>query len=91
MIDEARVSDIVRYTKDFKLPDREFEPDKNTRILWHFNEGRGDKIEDASGNKNTGERIGKAKWVPGAPIKPAAVKPGGKLTTMWGRMKVEPY
>ena len=91
IIDEARVSDIVRYTKEFDPPTREFEPDKNTRVLWHFNEGKGDKINDDSGNKNTGEVIGKADWSrDAAPIQPAPVQPGGKLTTMWGRMKISP-
>ncbi len=87
IIDEVRISDVVRYTGDFKVPTSEFAPDENTRLLWHFNEGKGDEIEDASGNENTGERIGKAAWVEGAPIGPAPVEPGGKLTTMWGRMK----
>ena len=86
----ARIKDVVRYTKDFTLPEREFEPDKNTRLLWHFNEGKGKKINDASGNKNTGEVIGKASWSKeAAPIRPAAVDPGGKVSTMWGRLKVD--
>ena len=90
IIDEVRISDVVRYTKNFTPPDREFEPDKNTRLLWHFNEGKGKKINDASGNKNVGEVIGKATWSKdAAPVRPAAVDPGGKVSTMWGRLKVD--
>jgi hypothetical protein len=90
IIDEVRISDVVRYTKDFPLPKTEFEPDKNTRLLWHLNEGAGGEVKDASGNKNTGKVDGKPKWTKGPPLGAAPVEPGGKLTTMWGRIK-SPY
>jgi len=34
--DELRISDCVRYTEDFKPPDKPFAPDGHTRILAHF-------------------------------------------------------
>jgi hypothetical protein len=88
IIDEVRISDVVRYTKDFPIPTKEFTSDKNTRLLWHLNEGSGTEVQDASGNKNTGTLEGGPKWVKGAPITPAvAVQPNGKLATMWGILK----
>jgi hypothetical protein len=88
IIDEVRISDVVRYTKDFALPTTEFAPDKNTRLLWHLNEGSGTEVSDASGNKNTGKLEGGPKWVDGAPISPVtAVQPDGKLATMWAIVK----
>jgi len=88
IIDEVRISDVVRYTKDFALPTTEFVADKNTRLLWHLNEGSGTEVSDASGNKNTGKLEGGPKWVKGAPITSAvAVQPNGKLATMWAILK----
>lgn len=89
-IDEVRVSDIVRYTKDFPLPTREFETDANTRVLWHFNEGSGIEIADDSGNGNDGELEGGPQWTTGAPIGAAAVDVRNKLTLTWGSLKA-PY
>jgi hypothetical protein len=38
-LDELRISDIQRYTEDFKPPsrDEELNVDKHTRVLYHFN------------------------------------------------------
>ncbi|MBC8232403.1 LamG domain-containing protein [bacterium] len=91
IIDEVRISDVVRYTKDFPLPKAEFTSDRNTRLLWHLNEGTGKEVFDASGNKNTGEFEGGPKWVEGAPISPSAVQKNGKLTTMWSQIKTRPF
>ena len=88
IIDEVRVSDTVRYTKDFDVPEKEFEPDKNTRVLYHFNEGTGKKTKDFSGNKNEAELIGGVKWVTSdVPIKPASVSIPDKLATTWCLIK----
>jgi hypothetical protein len=81
----------VRYTKDFPIPEAEFTPDKNTRLLWHLNEGTGKEVFDASGNKNTGKFEGGPKWVEGAPISPSTVQPGGKLTITWSHIKIHPF
>ena len=90
IIDEVRISDVIRYTKDFPLPKAEFTPDKNTRLLWHLNEGKGGEVFDDSGNKNTGEFEGGPKWAKGAPIS-LMVQPSGKLTTTWSHIKTRPF
>ncbi len=63
LIDEVRISKIVRYKADYTPVDR-FEPDKDTLALFHFDEGQGDVLTDASGNGHHG-KIVNAKWVPG--------------------------
>ncbi len=60
-IDEFRISNVVRYTKDF-TPENHFENDKNTLALYHFDEGSGDILKDSSGNGHDGKIVG-AKWV----------------------------
>ena len=60
-IDEVRISNIARYTKDF-TPQRRFEPDKHTMALYHFDGGSGDVLKDSSGNGHDGKIVG-AKWV----------------------------
>lgn len=47
-IDEFRISNTVRYTSDFTAPTTEFSPDANTVVLYHFNEGSGTTINNAS-------------------------------------------
>ena len=61
IIDEVRISNIARYTKDF-TPQRRFEPDEHTLALFHFDEGSGDVAKDSSGNHHDGKITG-AKWV----------------------------
>jgi len=89
LIDEVRISDVARYPKgkDFPLPIREFKHDRNTVVLYHFNEGEGNVAKDESEYKNDGE-VQKAKWVESdAPIKPAAILTKDKLSTSWGCIK----
>ena len=61
IIDEVRISNIVRYTSNFTPPISEFESDSNTVALYHFNEGTGNLVTDASGNGNHGTIFG-ATW-----------------------------
>jgi WD40 repeat protein/serine/threonine protein kinase len=61
IIDEVRISNVARYTKDFK-PEKRFENDEHTLALYHFDEGRGKVLKDSSGNGHHGKIIG-AKWV----------------------------
>jgi len=80
---------VVRYPKgkDFPLPSREFKPDKNTVVLYHFNEGKGTTAKDESEYKNDGE-ITNAGWVKSdAPIKPYAIDAKDTLSSTWGRLK----
>jgi hypothetical protein len=88
IIDEVRISDIVRYTTDFALPTSEFDPDDNTRLLWHFNEGSGTAVADASSNGNNGELEGAPEWTDGAPISlGTAVNVRNKLTVTWAALR----
>lgn len=52
-VDEIRVSNSVRYTDDF-TPSRWHEPDAETMLLYHFEEGQGGDVEDASGQGHHG-------------------------------------
>jgi len=88
IIDEVRISKSVRYAKDFKVPDRQFEPDADTVALYHLDEGKGKVTKDASGNKNDAKLIGKPEWVKSDAPFVTAVNSGGKLTTVWGAVKV---
>lgn len=57
LIDELRISDVVRYKNShdaFDLPKKPFEIDKNTRALWHFNESRNaSSFKDSTKHGNT--------------------------------------
>lgn len=61
IIDEVRISNVGRYTKDF-TPEKRFENDEHTLALYHFDEGQGDVLKDSSGNGHHGKIVG-AKWV----------------------------
>jgi len=61
LIDEVRVSKVVRYTEDF-TPTRRFETDESTVALYHFDEGNGEIAHDSSGNDHHGQIKG-ATWV----------------------------
>ena len=62
-IDELRISSVARYKEEFRPPLRtdRFTPDKATIALYHFDEGSGPIIKDASDNKHDGNVFG-AKW-----------------------------
>lgn len=90
LIDEVRISDIVRYPKEkiedvgwrdtIVVPEGPFETDEHTIALWHFDvgEGReGSRFRDASGN-------GHHLTYHGAYLN---VQPRRKLTTTWGTLK----
>ena len=90
-IDEVRVSSIVRYTKEFKVPTTAFVADNDTAILLHFDEGEGKVTKDISGNRNDCEIIGDPEWVKSdAPIVDAklSVEKQDKLSTTWAMLKV---
>jgi hypothetical protein len=61
VIDEVRISKVARYTDDFAPPSK-FKSDKNTLVLYHFDEGKGKVANDASGNASHGTVFG-AKWL----------------------------
>lgn len=55
-MDELRISSVVRYTGDFTPPTAPFAPDDDTVGLYHFDEGDGAHISDASGTDSHGVR-----------------------------------
>jgi len=66
IIDEFRISNIVRYTGNF-TPAVPFSPDANTIILHHFNEGSGQFALDDSPNGDTAQLGAKKKTEPTDP------------------------
>lgn len=62
LFDEIRVSNSVRYTQNFSVPQTPFETDSNTIGLYHCDEGDGLVLQDASGNENHGVIVG-AEWI----------------------------
>lgn len=52
-MDEVRISNTARYFSNF-TPLTRFEPDSATIGLWHFDEGEGNIILDATGNGHQG-------------------------------------
>lgn len=60
VIDEVRLSSVVRYTADF-LPDVHFTTDADTMALYHFDTYEGTVAVDESGNGNDGTIVG-ASW-----------------------------
>jgi hypothetical protein len=68
-VDEARLSNIPRYTSTF-TPPTQFVPDAGTVALWHFDEGAGNKAFDASGNGNHFTLHGGYSWVDGVGTSP---------------------
>jgi len=56
LLDEVRISSIVRYDGDFEPP-RWNEPDADTLLLYHFSEGTGMSLEDVSSNGMDGQFI----------------------------------
>ena len=54
VLDEVRLSNVVRYKSDFK-PTVRCQPDENTMALYHFDEGAGTLAVDSSGNGHHGQ------------------------------------
>lgn len=74
LMDEVRISDVQRYAGNFTPPGAAFQPDGNTRGLWHFDEGMGPATRDASGNNNTGA-LDATNWGAGTCPRPGNVPP----------------
>jgi len=62
-LDEVRISKSIRYQNNF-TPKRRLESDDDTLALYHFDEGSGDILHDASSRKNDAKIFG-AVWVLG--------------------------
>ncbi|WP_417387129.1 protein kinase domain-containing protein [Gimesia sp.] len=61
IIDEVRLSSIVRYTNNF-TPEKRLKADEHTMGLYHFDEVGSNVLKDSSGNGRDGRIIG-ARWV----------------------------
>jgi len=47
-LDEVRLSNSLRYATSFPVPTEPFSPDASTLALWHFDEGAGATVADAT-------------------------------------------
>jgi hypothetical protein len=54
LLDEVRISSVARYATSFLPQTVNFVPDANTVALYHFDEGTGQTLSDASGNNRNG-------------------------------------
>ena len=61
IIDEVRISKTARYTKNFTPTSKKHKADKDTMVLYHFDEGNGTQSRDDSVNAYHG-KIHHAKW-----------------------------
>ncbi|MFN0145376.1 MAG: Ig-like domain-containing protein [Dehalococcoidia bacterium] len=68
LLDEVRLSNMVRYAANFTPTAAAFAPDANTRALWHFNEGTGTAAADVSGNANIGTLVNGPTWNADVPV-----------------------
>ncbi len=64
-ISEVRISKVARYKMNF-TPQARFEPDADTVLLYHLDEGAGDIAHDASGHGYDGKIVA-AEWVRNEP------------------------
>ncbi|NUO19131.1 T9SS type A sorting domain-containing protein [bacterium] len=62
-VDEMRFSSVARYVADFSVPTEPFANDQFTEALYHFDEGTGNTLTDASGNNHHGTLIDDPQWI----------------------------
>jgi hypothetical protein len=62
-LDEFRVSSIARYSADFAPPLYAFENDQYTEALYHFDEGTGGDLNDASDHGHDGTLMNGPQWI----------------------------
>jgi len=97
-VDEVRLSGIVRYTANFVPPAQPFVSDAATVALYHFDEGGGDGVYDASGAptgpSNGVRRLGGAPagplWSTSTPFPAPSVAPGNVSALRLGRAASDP-
>lgn len=68
VLDEVRISSVVRYTDDFELPTGPFESDGDTYLLFHFDEGNGTTAASETGDVSL--TLYDTSWV-GSPLEDA--------------------
>jgi len=77
VLDEIRISSIIRYTGDFQVPTQPFTTDSSTVGLYHLDEGQGDTIGDSSaavggpsnGTRRSGGTPAGPQWVTDTPFR----------------------
>jgi hypothetical protein len=94
-LDELRLSDMVRYRQDFSVPSGKFTRDANTAALYHFDEGKGERVIDAATGSHGvlfagGEPAGPA-WREDSPFFQAAKPAAKESPTQKSVSKVRPY
>jgi len=67
-VEELRISDTLRYSGSFDVASLPFEADASTVALYHFEEGSGTQVMDASGNGHHGNWVGTPLWSPLSPL-----------------------
>ena len=80
IVDEVRISHSVRYTENF-TPQLYLPTDAQTVGHWHFDEGTGNIVYDASVNGYNGS-IYDATWVNGQPYQPSVIHVPGDYPTI---------
>ncbi|MBM4032251.1 MAG: hypothetical protein FJ291_10740 [Planctomycetes bacterium] len=73
-IDEVRLTNGVRYRKDF-TPEREFKLDDTAHLLLHMDDGKGARVKDATRWGNDGQLRGGAAFLPPGGFKARAPGP----------------
>lgn len=66
-LDEVRLSNGIRHPANFALPNAPFVPDGTTAALYHFDEGQGTTVADASGQGSNGT-ISFGGTIPSGPV-----------------------
>ena len=89
LVDEVRISNVIRNTGDFDPQTEAFDPDANTVALYHFDEESGGTVRDFSKLKNDGELVNVATLVevelPNTVL--AVGSPDGKAAVTWAAIK----
>jgi Calx-beta domain-containing protein/concanavalin A-like lectin/glucanase superfamily protein len=85
-LEEARLSDIVRYSGSYSVPTSAFSTDGNTRALWHFDEAAcSTSFADASPNANTLSGLNGAQTGPPGALTPTLQLSAASYSRVEGR------
>ena len=90
-IDEVRLWKVERTEAEIKdnMNKSMLGNEANLVGNWNFNEGKGLTANDTSANKNHGELTNGTEWVKSdAPVESASVDLRGKITSLWGTIKI---
>jgi hypothetical protein len=85
LLDELRISNVVRYTNSFTPPTSPFIPDANTLLLYHFDQQQNNVIQDYSGNHHDAVIYGSVQLVPNTILPTETPTPNFTLSVSCGR------